>query len=163
MTGEVLIDGRLPGPMWRRLQPAASALMPTQDNLIYYSLEPTIPGAYSVLIDGRVYRVTRGAGSELQANGRTLTAEVFDPRDRRAGPTAASNQGVQHIAASMPGRVVRVLVAKGDQVEEGQGLVVVEAMKMQNEMKSPKAGRVTEVRAAADATVTAGEVLVIVE
>jgi biotin carboxyl carrier protein len=63
----------------------------------------------------------------------------------------------------MPGKVIRVLVAPGDTVEEGQGLVVVEAMKMQNEMKSPKAGRVVEVRARADATVGAGEILVVVE
>jgi biotin carboxyl carrier protein len=63
----------------------------------------------------------------------------------------------------MPGKVIRVLVAAGDAVEEGQGLVVVEAMKMQNEMKSPKSGRVAEVRARPDATVGAGEVLVVVE
>ncbi len=63
----------------------------------------------------------------------------------------------------MSGKVIRVLVAQGDMVEEGQGLVVVEAMKMQNEMKSPKAGRVAEVRARPDSTVGTGEILVVVE
>ena len=63
----------------------------------------------------------------------------------------------------MPGKVVRILVAQGEAVQEGQGLVVVEAMKMQNEMKSPKAGRVVELRTRPDATVGAGEVLVVVE
>ena len=63
----------------------------------------------------------------------------------------------------MPGKVVRVLVQPGDAVEAGQGLVVVEAMKMQNEMKSPKAGRVAEVRTRADAAVVAGEALIVVE
>ena len=63
----------------------------------------------------------------------------------------------------MPGKVVRVLVEPGDSVEAGQGLVVVEAMKMQNEMKSPKAGRVVEVRTRADAAVAAGEALIVVE
>jgi biotin carboxyl carrier protein len=59
--------------------------------------------------------------------------------------------------------VIRILVGPGDAVEEGQGLVVVEAMKMQNEMKSPKSGKVAEVRARPEATVSAGEVLVVVE
>ena len=63
----------------------------------------------------------------------------------------------------MPGKVVRVLVEPGDSVEAGQGLVVVEAMKMQNEMKSPKAGRVVEVRTRVDAAVVAGEALIVVE
>ena len=58
---------------------------------------------------------------------------------------------------------MRVLVSAGDAVEEGQGLIVVEAMKMQNEMKSSKAGRVAEVRTSANATVAAGDVLVVIE
>ena len=67
------------------------------------------------------------------------------------------------IAAMMPGKVVRVLVAEGDEVEAGAGLVVVEAMKMQNEMKSPKSGRVVEVKIKPEATVAAGEVLMVIE
>jgi biotin carboxyl carrier protein len=63
----------------------------------------------------------------------------------------------------MPGKIVRVLIEEGAQVEAGAGLVVVEAMKMQNELKSPKAGTVTELRARAGATVNAGDVLVVVE
>ncbi|MCU1336793.1 MAG: acetyl-CoA carboxylase biotin carboxyl carrier protein subunit [Bryobacterales bacterium] len=117
----------------------------------------------SVLLNGRSYRVNRGAGKEVWVNGRLLSMEVFDPRDLRTGKGASANHGRQEIAASMPGKVIRVLVTAGDTVEEGQGLVVVEAMKMQNEMKSPKTGRVAEVRARLDATVGAGEILVIVE
>ena len=117
----------------------------------------------SVLLNGRSYRVDRGTGTEAWVNGRRLSMEVFDPRDLRPGKGASSNHGRQEIAASMPGKVIRVLVAPGDTVEEGQGLVVVEAMKMQNEMKSPKAGQVAEVHARPDATVSAGEVLVVVE
>ena len=63
----------------------------------------------------------------------------------------------------MPGKVVRVLVAQGDQVEAGQGLVIVEAMKMQNELKAPRAGKVVAVAAAAGATVNAGEILATIE
>jgi biotin carboxyl carrier protein len=123
-----------------------------------FSLEGT-----SVLLNRRSYRVSKGAGKEIWVNGRLLSMETFDPRDLRPGQGAAANHGRQEIAASMPGKVIRVLVTPGDTVEEGQGLVVVEAMKMQNEMKSPKAGRVAEVRARPDATVGAGEILVVVE
>ena len=117
----------------------------------------------SVLLNGHSYRVSQGARSEIWINGRLLSMEVFDPRDLRPGQGVAANHGRQEIAASMPGKVIRVLVGPGDTVEEGQGLVVVEAMKMQNEMKSPKSGRVAEVRVRPDATVGAGEVLVVVE
>ena len=117
----------------------------------------------SVLLNGRSYRVSQGTGKEIWVNGRLFSMDVFDPRDLRPGQGSSANHGRQEIAASMPGKVIRVLVAPGDAVEEGQGLVVVEAMKMQNEMKSPKAGRVVEVRARTDATVGAGEILVVVE
>jgi len=117
----------------------------------------------SVLLNGRSYRVSKGTGKEIWVNGLRLSMDVFDPRDLRPGQGSSANHGRQEIAASMPGKVIRILVAAGDAVEEGQGLVVVEAMKMQNEMKSPKAGRVAEVRTRPDATVGAGEILVVVE
>ena len=63
----------------------------------------------------------------------------------------------------MPGKVIRVLVSVGDDVEAGQGLIVVEAMKMQNEMKAARAGRVVSVAAVAGATVNAGEILAAIE
>ena len=63
----------------------------------------------------------------------------------------------------MPGKVVRLLVAVGDQVTPGQGLIVVEAMKMQNEMKSPKTGTVVEIKTKDGATVSAGEILIVIE
>ncbi|HEY6340111.1 MAG TPA: acetyl-CoA carboxylase biotin carboxyl carrier protein subunit [Bryobacteraceae bacterium] len=125
--------------------------------------EPTEPGSRAVVIDGRVYRVTRGARGEMLVNGVATLIEVFDPRDLRARPAAMASGGRSEIFARMPGKVVRVLVSKGDSVEAGQGLVVVEAMKMQNEMKSPKAGRVAEVRTQPGAAVLAGETLIVVE
>ena len=81
----------------------------------------------------------------------------------RAAPAAAGAEGVETIVSPMPGKVVRVLVAPGDAVETGQGLVVVEAMKMQNEMKAPRAGRVLSVAAKEGATVAAGETLATLE
>jgi len=71
-------------------------------------------------------------------------------------------EGPQRIDAPMPGKVVRVLVKLGDEVQEGQGLVVVEAMKMENELKSPKAGKVTELRAVEGAAVESGAKLAVV-
>jgi biotin carboxyl carrier protein len=63
----------------------------------------------------------------------------------------------------MPGRVIRILVEKGQEIEAGQGLIVVEAMKMQNEMKSPRAGKVLEIRTTTGAAVSAGESLLVIE
>jgi biotin carboxyl carrier protein len=66
---------------------------------------------------------------------------------------------VQTITAPMPGKVVRVLIETGQMVEAGQGLVVVEAMKMQNELRAPRTGRVLSVPAKEGATVGAAEIL----
>ena len=128
-----------------------------------FEMEALEPGGFTVLIGGRSYRVSPGAPGELVVNGVSVPMEVFDPRSLRGRKSGAAQQGPQEISASMPGKVIRLLVAPGDSVEAGQGLVVVEAMKMQNEMKSPKAGRVAEVRTRPDAAVVAGEVLMVVE
>jgi pyruvate carboxylase subunit B len=69
-------------------------------------------------------------------------------------------EGRQQVVAPMPGKVVRVLVSAGEQVEAGQGLLVVEAMKMQNEIRSPKSGTVEKVVASEGQAVNAGDVLV---
>jgi biotin carboxyl carrier protein len=127
-----------------------------------YSAVRLASGAYSVLIGGRSYSVI-AAGGAIRLNGRAFSVEVFDPRAMRSRKAGGATEGRLNIAATMPGKVVRVLVNPGDTVEAGQGLVVVEAMKMQNEMKSPKGGRVIEVKAKPDQTVFAGEVLVVIE
>jgi biotin carboxyl carrier protein len=128
-----------------------------------FCIQAAGPGVFSVLIEGRSYRATLGPPGEMLVNGYSLAVEAFDPRDAPARKSGSLSHGRQQVAAPMPGKIVRTLVTPGDPVEEGQGLVVVEAMKMQNEMKSPKAGRVTEVRAKPGASVAAGEVLVVVE
>ena len=123
------------------------------------------PGVYSVLVDGRSFEVRAIAmqeGLRLELAGRRFTAEVRDPRDRGQRSAAAVGTGRQNINAPMPGKVVRVLVREGDAVEVGQGLVVVEAMKMQNEMKAVRDGRVVEVHARDGDTVVAGDTLVVI-
>jgi biotin carboxyl carrier protein len=123
------------------------------------------PGVYSVLLDGESFEVRASAAPEglrLELEGRRLTAEVRDPRDRSRRSASTLGTGRQNIAAPMPGKVIRVLVHEGDAVEIGQGLVVVEAMKMQNEMKALRAGHVVEVRVRDGNTVGAGDTLVVI-
>jgi biotin carboxyl carrier protein len=130
------------------------------------SFQEAEPGIYTVLLDGRSYEVKITPGSlegwHVDVSGRRLVIDVVDPRSG-ARKSGAGADGRQQVAAPMPGKVVRVLVGEGDTVEAGQGLVVVEAMKMQNEMKAPKAGKVLSLIARPGATVTAGEVLVTLE
>lgn len=128
-----------------------------------FSIQTLDAGSCSVLMNGRVFRVAVGAPGERIVNGAPLAVELFDPRAFRTRKGPADTRGRAEIAAQMPGKVVQLLVAPGDSVEAGQGLLVVEAMKMQNEMKSPKTGRVVEVRAKPGSAVAAGEVLMVVE
>ncbi|HKO05201.1 MAG TPA: biotin/lipoyl-containing protein [Candidatus Acidoferrales bacterium] len=124
------------------------------------------PGIYSILTDGAAFevRVERAAtGLTVAVGGRRLAARVVDPRQwqgRRAGAVEA--EGRQQILAPMPGKVVRVLVKQGEKVEAGRGLVVVEAMKMQNEIRSPKTGTVEKLLVSEGKAVTAGEVVAVV-
>jgi biotin carboxyl carrier protein len=91
-------------------------------------------------------------------------AEVRDPRSFQSRRSAgAEAEGTKKILAAMPGKVVRVLVKERDPVEAGQGVVVVEAMKMQNELKSPKQGTVQKILVAEGASVNAGDVLLVIE
>jgi biotin carboxyl carrier protein len=125
-------------------------------------VEVVEPGVYSVLMDGRSYeaRVEETADALVVViDGRRFEIEARDPRRFSRKGSGAGADGPQTIAAPMPGKVVRVLAAVGDEVAAGQGLLVVEAMKMQNELKAPRAGRVLALSAAEGATVAAGETL----
>ncbi len=128
-----------------------------------FSLEPSGPAIFSILIEGRSYQATILAPGIIQVNNHVFEVALFDPRELRTRGNAAASHGRQNIAAPMPGKVVRLLVAIGDPVEPGQGLIVVEAMKMQNEMKSPKTGVVVEIKTRDGATVAAGEILIVIE
>jgi biotin carboxyl carrier protein len=117
---------------------------------------------YSILLGGRSLEVTveeTSGGLLLRVNGREFQMEIHDPRSWRRGHGAGVElEGRQQLVAPMPGKIVRVLVAPGTQVSAGQGLLVIEAMKMQNEVRSPKSGTVEKIVKEGQ-TVNAGEVL----
>ncbi len=126
-------------------------------------------GVYSVLLGGQSLEVTVeeqsmkfASGLLVRAGGREFQMEVIDPRSwRRGHGEGIELEGRQKIVAPMPGKVVRVLVEPGQSVAAGQGLLVIEAMKMQNEIRSPKSGTVEKL-AVEGQTVNAGEILAIV-
>ena len=123
-------------------------------------------GIYSILINGTSFEVrVERRGAELRAitRGREFTAVIQDEREwRRNRGGSVEAEGRQQVLAPMPGKVVRVLVSAGDSVRAGQGLLVVEAMKMQNEVRAPKSGTIDRVRVVEGQTVNAGDVVVIV-
>jgi len=120
------------------------------------------PGVFSVIQDGISHEV-RVTKTEAVVNGHRYRFEIEDPRQWKRNRAGAASSGSSAILAPMPGKVVRIMVAVGDLVTVGQGIVVVEAMKMQNEMKSPRDGRVTAIKTAPGESVTAGTVLALIE
>ncbi|MGC2209267.1 MAG: biotin/lipoyl-containing protein [Candidatus Korobacteraceae bacterium] len=136
----------------------------------------TAPNTLSILHQGRSFEVMRelmrevtGESSStgemhLRVGSQHFRAEVRDPRSLRSRRAhSAATAGPARICAPMPGKVIRLLAAEGDQVEAGQGLIVVEAMKMQNEIQSTKPGKVTKIAVREASAVNAGDLLVIVE
>lgn len=118
--------------------------------------------------EGKAYEVKRerSLNGELHmlVGSSRYACEVQDPRSLRTRRAAAgTTEGPQKIVAPMPGKVVRIVVPQGETVEAGKGVLVVEAMKMQNELKSPKAGKVQKLLVAEGATVNAGDTLAIIE
>ncbi len=121
------------------------------------------PQLYTVIIEGKVYQCTI-ENSEVVINGKRFPFSVSDPKKFNLSAIANAQAGGRATLTSpMPGKVVRVMCAAGDEVIEGQGLLVVEAMKMQNEVQAPKAGKVADLKVAEGQTVNAGEVLVVIE
>ena len=127
------------------------------------------PGNYSLLVDGRSYDVHVGEVAadpellELHLLSHVVRARASDARQHRATPTAADTDGAGSIAAPMPGRVVDVLAPQGTAVKRGDGIIVLEAMKMENELKAPCDGTVVEVFVEEGAGVEGGAILAIIE
>ena len=120
----------------------------------------------SVLIGGKAYEIKRectATDMHLWVGSVRYAVRVRDPRSLRSRQASDDDLGPRKLVAPMPGKVVRVLVREEAEVEAGQGIVVVEAMKMQNEIKSPKKGVVRKLTASEGANVNSGDVLAIVE
>ena len=115
-----------------------------------------------VLRDARVHRVTHANG-RLLVNGKEVRLSLADPRNRRRNANNNADSGRRDIKAAMPGKVIKILVELGQPVEPAAGLLILEAMKMQNEVRSPGTGRVAAVRVAVGDTVASGQVLVTLE
>jgi biotin carboxyl carrier protein len=165
MIYEVRVDGK---PHRLELEGAEAAWTCRLDGEeIRVDAVVTRPDVLSLLIDGRSYEIKReqtATDLHMWVGSARFAVEVHDPRSLRSRKDSAGDAaGPKKLIAPMPGRIVRVLVAEKSEVEAGQGVVVVEAMKMQNEIKSPKKGIVQKVMVAEGANVVAGDVLAIVE
>ena len=120
---------------------------------------------YSLLSGGRSYEVSvepRGDAYHVRHGAAEQVVALTDP-SRRARELGAGAEGPANVVTLMPGKVVRVLVRDGDQVEAGQGVLVVEAMKMENELKAPRTGRVRALSVESGQSVEAGAVLAVIE
>jgi biotin carboxyl carrier protein len=124
------------------------------------------PDVLSLRIGNKAYEVKcERVSSDLHiwVGSVRYAAEVRDPRSLRGRARAVDEHGPKKLTAPMPGKVVRILVNQGAEIEAGAGVLVVEAMKMQNEVKSPKKGTVQKILVNEGAAVNAGDVLAIVE
>ena len=152
------------------LTPSESGVVAEIDGR-HYALEirESAGGVLLITNGTSVYRCRIEPGRDsgnynVTLRGRSYDIHIIDPKRLRSGQDAgAHGHGAAELVSPMPGKVVRVLVEAGNTVEAGAGIIVVEAMKMQNEMKAPKAGVVISINAEAGATVNAGDVLAVIE
>jgi biotin carboxyl carrier protein len=130
-------------------------------------------GEYLLISGSNVYKcrveqhrdaLAPGETFAVVLRGRNYEVALVDPKRLRSAQSSGGHHtGAAEIVSPMPGKIVRVLVKAGDHVEAGAGVIVVEAMKMQNEMKAPKAGAVISIETEEGATVNAGDVLAVIE
>ncbi len=122
------------------------------------------PDVYLFKYNNRIFEIYVAPNGIVNLGNHQLEISVTDPkRLRGSGSSQASTDGIAEIKTAMSGKLVRVLTVEGAEIKQGEGVLVVEAMKMQNEMKSPKDGIVKEIRFAEGATVNAGDILAIIE
>jgi biotin carboxyl carrier protein len=164
MTYDVIIDGKHHRLELNRSEAGWACRLDGHD----VAVDPVLvrPDVLSLRIGDQAYEVKcESVGGEmyLWVGSRRHSAEVRDPRSLRGRSREVDDQGPRKLTAQMPGKVVRLLVTAGSEVEAGAGILVVEAMKMQNEIKSPKKGTIQKILVSIGAAVNAGDVLAVVE
>ena len=147
------------------LEPSTSKISFDGETLLA-DREEIAPGVYSILLDGRSYeaQVSKRAGDSEGASSpyvvtvglRNYLVEIRDPRRWKRDGSGVREHGPREIVAPMAGKIVKVLVSENQEVAQGQGLLVIEAMKMQNEIRAPRAGRVKRIYAQEGTGVEAG-------
>jgi biotin carboxyl carrier protein len=167
MKYDVIIDGKRCSVGFIRPPEATSQIAVEIDGReVHCNAVQISSGAYSILVEGRSFEVsvdTTSTGLIVRAGRSEFQVEILDPRALRRGRgDSVELEGRQRITASMSGKVIRTLVEKGQAVEAGQGILVVEAMKMQNEIKSPKSGLVEQLLVKEGQTVNSGELLAVI-
>ena len=140
------------------------------DRVYSFEVRETEPDCYLFFLNTNVHecRVNERPGTkngfDVNIGSHSHAVTIVDPKRLRSGQNSdRHHHGAAEILAPMPGKVVRIHTEAGASVEKGAGLVVVEAMKMQNEMKSPRDGVVVSIRVKPGDTVNAGDVLAVVE
>ncbi len=165
MRYEVTIDGKAYQVEVSRSESGWKCTLDGQEVTVDAVL--TRPDVLSILIGGKAYEIKRErtpSDTHMVVGSTRYAADVRDPRSLRSRRSAAGfGEGPQKLTAPMPGKIVRILVAEKTAVTAGQGVLVIEAMKMQNELKSPKQGVVQQILTAEGAAVGAGDVLAVVE
>jgi biotin carboxyl carrier protein len=162
---DILIDGRKETVSIQPSQGRSRVFVGNQQ--VDADLAKISENVYSLILDGHSYHIVLTLGDDslrVIVDGTCYNASVLDPKRLRSDPpTFANLLGPSPVVAPMSGKIVKVLVAVGDSVTEGQGVVVIEAMKMQNELRAPQAGKVEKVIVAESQAVNAGDILLVVQ
>jgi len=166
MTYDVLVDGKTHRLELTRGE--STWLCKIDDEPVEVDAALTARDVLSVLVGNKAYEIKRERSLQgelhLVIGSARYAVDVQDPRSLRTRRAAGAGEaGPQKLTAAMPGKIVRIMVKEKDEVKGGQAVLVMEAMKMQNEMKSPKDGRVQKILTAEGSTVNAGDTLAIIE
>lgn len=166
MTYDIMVDGKSHRVEISRGEKLWLCKIDGQDLEIDAAL--TARDVLSVLLGGKAYEIKRERSLQgelhMVIGSARYAVDVQDPRSLRTRrAVGGADAGPQKIKAAMPGKIVRIMLREGDEVKAGQGIIVMEAMKMQNEMKSPKDGRIQKILIAEGSTVNAGDMLAVIE
>src|ERR1035437_7881226 len=166
MTYDIVVDGKTHPVELTRGEKTWLCKVDGQEIEVDAAL--TARDVLSVLVGGKAYEIKRERSLQgelhMVIGSARYAVEVQDPRSLRRRPAVSgADVGPQKLKAPMPGKIVRIMVNEKDEVKAGQGIIVMEAMKIQNEMKSPKDGRVQKILTAEGSVVNAGDTLAIVE